>query len=112
MTLCQYITTGHGENPMQFFWVLRDDESNEHLSYIRQNRIWRDTLKEEEWFKPFADRANLIMISDNGDLVFDVAGDTLLANSRSGNFETYPISVDEFLTCARNLDSRILPPDL
>jgi len=112
MTNSEFLATGYGENPMGFFWILRDDDSNPHLSHERQNRIWKESLRDEDWFLPFADRAELLMITDNGDLVFDIDHSTMLANPRSGTYEIYPFSADEFLKRARGLGSKILPSDL
>lgn len=113
MTLSEFLITEYGENPMGFFWILSDTNDNPHLSHDRQNKIWKESLIDEDWFVPFSGRADLIMITDNGDLVFDIDScSTLLANPRSGTHEFYQFSVDEFLKMARGLNSSILPSDL
>ena len=112
MNLCEKLLHTYGENPYRFFWVLRNDSSNPHLCYKKQNKKWSDTLWNEVWFAPFRNIAALCLISDNGDLVFDLDGRTLLANPRGGGVEVFDETVDSFIGRARSLSSQILPDDL
>jgi hypothetical protein len=112
MDLLAQLTAEHGKNPYDFFWVLQHDGDNPHLDFVKQHEIWRATLADEEWFSPFAARATLTLISDNGDLVYDLAGETLVCNPRSGDHEIFPLPITEFLHQLHSLESKVLPHDL
>ena len=112
MTMLEQLTTEFGPNPYAFFWILQHDITNPNLQAERQREIWRDTLKEFDWFQPFLEDAELVMITDNGDLVFTIPEGTLYCDPRSDDFEVYPFSPAQFLRSCRTLNSRILPPDL
>jgi hypothetical protein len=102
----------HGKNPLDFFWVLERDGSNPHLSFAKQRDVYGAVLAGEGWFAPYAGRAVITLISDNGDIVYDLEGETLLWNPRYARHEIYPYSVSDFLRRAPFLASEILPDDL
>jgi len=106
------LTKEFGPNPHAFFWILQQETPNPNLHAARQREIWRDTLKDFDWFQPFLADAELVAITDNGDLMFTIPAGTLYCNPRSDDYEIYPISPGEFLRSCRTLNSRILPPDL
>jgi len=112
VTILDQLTEEFGTNPYAFFWVLQQDATNPNLHAERQREIWRDTLKDFAWFQPFLADAELVMITDNGDLVFTTPGGTLYCNPRSDDYEVYPVSPAQFLHSCRTLNSRILPKDL
>lgn len=102
----------HGKNPLNFFWVLECEGSNPHLSFTKQSEVYGAILAEEDWFTPYAGRAAITLISDNGDIVYDLDGETLLWNPRYALHEIHPYSVSDFLRRAPLLESEILPDDL
>ncbi len=112
VTLLDQLTGEFGPNPYSFFWILQEASTNPNLQAERQRNIWRDTLKDFEWFQSFFSTAELVMITDNGDLVFAIPGGTLCCNPRSDNYETYSMPPEQFLRSCRTLKSRVLPPDL
>ena len=106
------LTKEFGPNPYSFFWILQRDTPNPNLHAERQREIWQDTLKDYDWFQPFLPDSELVMITDNGDLVFTIPDGTLCCNPRSDDYEVYSLSPAHFLRSCRTLNSRILPPDL
>ena len=112
MTLLEQLDHEFGPNPYAFFWVLQQNTPNPNLQAERQREIWKNTLKDFDWFQPFLATAELVMITDNGDLVFTIPEGTLYCDPRSDAFEVYPMPPEQFLRSCRTLNSRILPPDL
>jgi hypothetical protein len=99
----------HGKSPLG--WVLERDGSNPHLSFAKQSDVYGAVLAGEGWFAPYAGRAVITLIS-NGDIVYDLEGETLLWNPRYARHEIYTYSVSDFLRRAPFLASEILPDDL
>ena len=92
--------------------MLSAGNQNEHLNLDKQNALWKKTLKECPWFAPFAQQAQLLVISDNGDLLFEVPSGSLLCSPRDNEFETYDIGPVDLVKRARNIGSKLLPDDL
>ena len=112
MTPPDAVVAEFGESPYGFFHVLRDGHPNPNLDRQRTVAVWSEEFARAPWWSEWGRSAEVALVTDNGEYVFEVDGGVLLWSPRDDLHEVYELALLDFLRYARSLRTEIIPDDL